>query len=640
MQLVMIETNGNQNYIFSSPRLRENIGASAQLTWLEDWTKEVLDATDAPAAVAQSFPEGTPDLPWVSRSSGKVIFLADSVDSAREVIGRVTRIAHTRAPGIDVTGVYVEMGSIYVNDEDLRRVHMVASEHALDRPPAGARFSQMPFLMRAQDSSLPAAPTLDKNVASDEATADLSMAYSLPSRVKRYRAAKARQRLVDEGLDENKKYRKLWARHPCAYETAELRRLLVRDLNKLEDFFDADPEFDDDRLSKVAVVHIDGNGVGAIMSDLKKAKQRVAANVFSEVTGVSQDNDDALRRFLLQINTRLAGAMETAFYSAWAQVSLWSAKDDELRGRRIKDHGYRAVPVVPVILGGDDATVITEGAYALPFTAAFLDAFERETAEDSLLSALGNKDGHMTAGAGIAVVRYAFPFHIAYDLAETLIKKAKQVGKAAKDADAYCSTLTFHALFDSTLLDDEALIDSYSLFTERPYRFITEDYDAAADAPGNMTWHEACRLTALFTGIGRVLPEKSTDPATWRIEYVSDPTRRVPFPKTRAARIRQYMPEAANAPGPTPQPDPEAPVDEDVEKGIAKGAPPGKSPGERIRDEWAAILGSSDEDLVALAKALGGPDALFDLLELADLLPVSYLQDQLASTADTQEAGE
>ncbi|SHE25389.1 Cas10/Cmr2 second palm domain-containing protein [Actinomyces glycerinitolerans] len=632
MQLVMIETNGNQNYIFSSPRLRENIGASAQLTWLEDWTQEVLDTTTIPAAVARAFPEGAPDLPWVSRSSGKVIFLADSVDSAREVIGRVTRIAHSRAPGIDVTGVYVEMDSVYVDDEDLRRVHMAANEHALDRPPAGARFSQMPFLVRAQDSSLPAAPPFDKKKVDDEATADLSMAYSLPSRVKRYHAAKARKDLVDRALAD---HGSLWKEHPYRDNTDQLGELLVRDLRNLEKLFDTDPEFGDDRLSKVAVVHIDGNGVGAIMSHLKEAKQKVPENVFSEATGVSQGDDDALRRFLLQINTRLAGAMETAFYSAWAQVSLWSAKDDELRGRHIKPHGFRAVPVVPVILGGDDATVITEGAYALPFTAAFLEAFERETAADSLLSALGNRDDHMTAGAGIAVVRHAFPFHIAYDLAETLIKKAKQVGKAA-DPDEYCSTLTFHALFDSTLLDDEALIDSYSSFTERPYRFVTKDYDA----PGNMTWHEACRLTALFTGVGKVLPDKSTDPATWRIEYVSDPTQRVPFPKTRAARIRQYMSEAANAPEPAAQPAPEAPVNDDVEDRIATGAAPEKSPGERVNDEWAAILGSSDEDLVALAKALGSPDALFDLLELADLLPVSYLQDQLVSTAYTQEAGE
>ncbi len=639
MQLVMIETNGNQNYIFSSPRLRENIGASAQLTWLKDWTQEAINDTGISAAVARSFPAGTPDLPWVSRSSGKVIFLADCEASAREVIGRVTRIAHTRAPGIDVTGVYVEMDSIYVDDEDLRRVHMASNEHALDRPPAGARFSQMPFLRRAQDSSLPAAPPLDKNMVDDEATADLSTAYSLPSRVKRYRAAKARQRLVDEGLDETKKYRSFWAGHPCASETAELRRLLVRDLKKLEDLFDADPEFSDDRLSKVAVVHIDGNGVGAIMSNLKEEMRSVPEEVLRESSSVGRDDDDALRRFLLQINTRLAGAMETAFYRAWAQVSLWSAKDDELRGRRVEDHGYRAVPVVPVILGGDDATVITEGTYALPFTAAFLEAFELATAADPLLSELGNKDGHMTAGAGVAVVRHAFPFHIAYDLAEALIKKAKQVGKAA-DKKEYCSTLTFHALFDSTLLDDDVLIESYAPFTERPYRLIGGDSKAVGNSTGNMTWQEACRLTALFTGVGKALPAKSTDPTTWRVEYVSDPARRVPFPKTRAARIRQYRSEEANAPEPTPQPDPEAPVDEDVEKGIAKGAPPGKSPGERVKDEWAAILGSSDEDLVALAKALGGPDALFDLLELADLLPVSYLKDRLASAADTQEAGE
>ena len=38
--LVMMQTNSNQPFIFSSPRLREQIGASFEITLLSHWVKE------------------------------------------------------------------------------------------------------------------------------------------------------------------------------------------------------------------------------------------------------------------------------------------------------------------------------------------------------------------------------------------------------------------------------------------------------------------------------------------------------------------------------------------------------------------------------------------------------------------------
>jgi len=52
MHLVMLETNGNQRFIFSSPRLRDSVGASSLLTKLKQWTAQELLATGAAAALA------------------------------------------------------------------------------------------------------------------------------------------------------------------------------------------------------------------------------------------------------------------------------------------------------------------------------------------------------------------------------------------------------------------------------------------------------------------------------------------------------------------------------------------------------------------------------------------------------------
>ena len=172
MYLVMLETNGNQHYIFSSPRLRENIGASAQLVCLKEWTDKALNETGANTAweqnaaahltstrVSRVNDDDVSDLnfitehtEWVSRASGKVIFMVKTETCAKAVIGQVTRTALAQAPGIDVSGVYISMNDQSAVDEDLlKKVHAEAAAYALRRSPAQARFSQMPFLARAKD---------------------------------------------------------------------------------------------------------------------------------------------------------------------------------------------------------------------------------------------------------------------------------------------------------------------------------------------------------------------------------------------------------------------------------------------------------------------------------------------------------
>ena len=210
MHLVMLETNGNQRFIFSSPRLRDSVGASSLLTKLEQWTAHELLATGAAAAwcTARGLPDDREphESQWVSQSSGKVIFLVDTPQQAKDVIGAVTRTALAEAPGMDVSGVFISLptpsdpqpGSVYVTESALKEIHAEAARYALQRPPAEARFAQLPFLARAKDSSLPASPPL---ATRDEAKDDRQDALSLTSRVRRYRAYQARLDLLKTGVN-------------------------------------------------------------------------------------------------------------------------------------------------------------------------------------------------------------------------------------------------------------------------------------------------------------------------------------------------------------------------------------------------------------------------------------------------------
>ncbi|WP_366180391.1 hypothetical protein ABXS69_09355 [Actinomyces timonensis] len=479
MHLVMLETNGNQRYVFSSPRLRESIGASYQLTQLKEWTKDALDVTDVAQAWTRAHPGTDEDsTQWVSRASGKVIIRVDTEAQAKAVISHVTRRALAEAPGMDVSGVIVQMADEHVTAADLKNVHAEAATYALSRPPALARFSQTPFLARAKDSVLPAAPPLG---ACDEAKEDRTETLSLSARVKRHLALTSKEILLDR----------------ARIEGGLPGEKLARDVLKLERMLQPlASEEDSPALSRIAVIHIDGNGVGAIMKDLDAAMRRVPHGILEEVLGCKPDDPDTLRRFLLEVNDRLDDAVSQALVTAWRKVAAWAEADAEAAGRE-----SAAIPVVPVILGGDDVTVITSGDYALPFAVAYLEDYERRTSEDKLLRHLSTLDdaepegGPMTAAAGVAVIGRNYPFHIAYDLAERLVTMAKRAGKASAPTR---STLSYHVLFDSTVLDAEQVLRAYESFTTRPFLLFDETLRNARDVLGNDLTETIGDIRSLF----------------------------------------------------------------------------------------------------------------------------------------------
>jgi len=406
---------------------------------------------------------------------------------------------------------------------------------------------------------------------------------------------------------------------------------------------DADPGADSGDytfLSKVAVIHIDGNGVGGIMKDLSHSKDRVDPGVFKKNILCDRDDPDALRRFLLAVNERLQNAVEHAFAAAWTRIDELSEHDDDQPGRR-----HTVIPVVPVILGGDDVTVITSGDYALPFAAAYLRYYEEATRNDPILRYLtppeGQDSGPMTAAAGVAIVKRNFPFHIAYELAEKLVERAKKVGKTTQPP---CSTLDYHVLFDTTVLDVSEVLRGYESFTTRPFRLPDNDPPStlctcndcsrtagsgddedstSADSSTNdlrhEPWEATCRRVARFKGV----PLGSTDESRKETDLE-------PFPRTRAARIRGLLSAAVRERA--------AHRDDDVTDAPTAEAADRETPGSEAfekKEDWVppSLRRAGDEWEVAREEVgtridteLGGLGAMFDLLELSDLLPPSFFE--------------
>ncbi len=145
----------------------------------------------------------------------------------------------------------------------------------------------------------------------------------------------------------------------------------------------------------------------------------------------------------------------------------------------LRARGQREVlPIVPLVLGGDDLTVVVDGRQALNFTRTFLDEFERRTAETECVSSILNqatKQRKLTSCAGIAIVKPHFPFHAAYELAEGLLKEAKAFAKDPSRKRPPFSALDFHVLYDASGPDLERIRaeleieDGKTLLVARPY---------------------------------------------------------------------------------------------------------------------------------------------------------------------------
>ena len=551
--LVMLQTNSNQSFIFSSPRLREQIGASFEITLLSRWVKEEAEKLLKPKPLPSSF--------WVSDSSGKVIVRfteadGDPKDLAKQLIREVTLRALTDAPGLDVTGVFIETSSGPVDPADLERLDREFSKYSLNRRPAAARFPQFPFLERGSESALPASASLcDLKLIQEPLkpnSFDESSPLSLPSRVKRAFARTSREQQVEDVEKRLNKRRKKLEQEP------------LLDPTKLAAAFQDGEESEDakDMLSSVGVIHIDGNGVGAIMRDLGCAHRAV------QIVGDSTTSDEetteeseGLQSFIMEVNRRLDNVVKDAIALSWYDVQKLTLKDVQ---QLTQD---TVAPIVPVLVGGDDVTVYTDGRYAIPFAEAYIHHYEELTKKDDLLSVLAIVAGGkktdapdrdhfeigdyiiqspspLTASAGVAIVGRNFPFHIAYDLAEGLVSRGKKLGK--KKGEVPCSTIDFHVLRDATVLDPDETLDEYKGRTQRPFLIGQYAPDRIANTTTTSSEETPTTTSQTLSSWARILQAV----AAFDGMKPDDPTQTTgdPFPRARANRIVKLLADYVNVP--------------------------------------------------------------------------------------------
>jgi len=157
----------------------------------------------------------------------------------------------------------------------------------------------------------------------------------------------------------------------------------------------------------LALIVADGNGMGQILQRLQEAAKK-RPDRFIE---------------LYQAFSKAIDVSSTAAAAHATQTVLLPARKPG-----------ECLPARPILLGGDDVTVLVRADLAMDYVRAYAQQFEQQSAQ--ALGKLAELDvqglpDKLTIGFGVAFIGANQPFHQAHHLAETLMAATKKDAKSA-----------------------------------------------------------------------------------------------------------------------------------------------------------------------------------------------------------------
>jgi len=388
--LTVLDTPGIQRYIFSSNRLRENVGAS-HLVHLAStcWPMELLQKMggsnvkeDLTLDKSLRIEEDRLDAEVIYVGGGNLVVLFPEKTQAKDFVHAWSRKIITEAPGLTPAAIHWP----YRWGESLSK--------AIDEA--------MKMLKQTRQSNPPSAPLLGLGVtveggSTGKPAVAMSGNYGDPRdrpvsaevAAKLGRVQEANERLRGFLHEEARTYG-----YTFALDTDQLGR------SKNE-------------MSYLAIIHADGNGVGDYFRGIKQesSPREYIEKIRKASRKVKQVAEQAQRNLL----TKLLSISPDIYES-------WEIQVDNL-------------PFRPLVFGGDDFTFISDGRLGLTLASRYLEFFE-EAAEEY--------DLPLKASAGIAIVKVHYPFARAYHLSEALTASAKRYARACGQGKKAVSAMDWH----------------------------------------------------------------------------------------------------------------------------------------------------------------------------------------------------
>lgn len=254
------------------------------------------------------------------------------------------------------------------------------------------------------------------------------------------------------------------------------------------------------QLSWAAVVHIDGNNMGDTLNSIFNN------SIFNDSQKMSYETAVPLMR---EFSFKTAEVYERAMQDLTEKMCNLVCDPEKSKPLPKTYDGHKLfLPLRPIIQDGDDVTFICNEAVAISAVETFLKyVYEHPiTINETKIS--------LSACAGIAFIKPHFPFYRAYQLAENLCKEAKAKGKIINEQIGGASRNRMGCWFDFHYVMSGVTTDSIDSL--RAYHYNTPGMDvplAISSGGKEFTCHNLLWRPWLITG------EVSDDYEKFRWEY-------------------------------------------------------------------------------------------------------------------------
>ena len=384
--LTIVDTTRIQSYIYRSNRLSENVGAS-HLVYLatDEWVNDYAHQHDGNV---------------MSRAGGNAVILFPDLERARDFTRDLSQRVLEDAPGLQIHIGHTEVKLNKMFLGDTIRAGLQAMITGNRTPQRDAGLLGLGVTAMCQSTALPAVGWAKAGTDRYPASAEI-----------------------------------LAKTAPTIRQDAERK---LRDVTALPDDYAYPRDFDDlgrtpGEESTIAVIHADGNGVGQLVQSLAGQFEQKITNGMSVY-----EANAAYLETLQSFSSALTTATEHAIQDTVQLVVDWLNMPEhdlpekqqrlvrQLRSNTREEGRKRLIlPLRPLIIGGDDVTLVCDGRLGVSLAKVYLERFTRHAAETDF-SALVGSPTTVTACAGVAILKTRYPFARAYELADDLCGSAKK----------------------------------------------------------------------------------------------------------------------------------------------------------------------------------------------------------------------
>ncbi|AEE14457.1 hypothetical protein Thena_0825 [Thermodesulfobium narugense DSM 14796] len=362
LSALLIDTVSIQEYIFSSNKLKENIGASFLVKKIyKDVLKEALKITfgrdidinewkNNPSCIKIIQANDKVEIGYIGGGNALVLFKGK--DKTTEFIKNYTKLLLVKVPGLKTAFGIIHEFDLKDFKNSMKNLHENLKENKNKYFP-NVTLPKYGFTLDCPRTNESAEPFKDDDGKFVSSVALAKLKFS----------DKAKDILNDK--------------YTLTNDIEELGQQEGRDY--------------------IAVVHIDGNKMGERFSKCESLIEYRNLSI-----GVGNATEKTFKKMIEILIDKIE------------KSKTFDSKDGEFK--LSTENGKTILPIRPIVLGGDDITFISDGRLGVWLAEIFIKEFATQTINNESLSACG----------GVCITKTKYPFYRAYKLAEDLIDRAKK----------------------------------------------------------------------------------------------------------------------------------------------------------------------------------------------------------------------